>query len=414
MSRLQWLFHFFLRYYRSLGLRVSLYAVLSLLAALISPAVQRLIGPNATELLDFGSVTPVLTILATSMLAVSTFSLNIMVSAYRAAAASTTPRAHRILLENTTTQSVLATFIGAFVYALVSIILYQVGFYPADAAVVVMAMTILVVALVVVALLRWIEHLSTLGSVDDSIDAVAKRAEDALSDLASAPTFGASPITAGTVIPTDCSPVTAPRSGYLQIVDVPGLHAALAQENVIYLRFRPGTHVLDGQVIAGVSGTAAISDQKTYSDFFTIGNERTFEQDANYGLCVLAEIASKALSPGINDPGTAIAVLHRTTALLWGYALSPIDVSAPQCPRVFVPHLAHVDMLNNAFAPIARDGAGVVEVATELRTCLAQLASSGHGEICDAARTMAANALELSKDNRLRQEDLEHLRKIEV
>ncbi|WP_295313798.1 DUF2254 family protein, partial [Roseobacter sp.] len=155
MSRISWMFLIFLRYYRNLGLRVSLYALLSCIAAFASPFVVRYLSATTTDVLDFSSVIPVLTILASSMLAVSTFSLNIMVTAHRAAAETTTPRMHRLLLENTTTQSVLATFIGAFVYSLASIILYQAGFYSDQAAIVVMGVTIVVVVLVVVSMLRW-------------------------------------------------------------------------------------------------------------------------------------------------------------------------------------------------------------------------------------------------------------------
>ncbi|MFK7762803.1 MAG: DUF2254 domain-containing protein [Roseobacter sp.] len=389
MSRLTWLFHFFLRTYRHLGLRVSLYALLSLLAALISPAVLLLLGPNAIFALEFDAVIPVLSILATSMLAVSTFSLNIMVSAYRAAAAATTPRAHRVLLEDTTTQSVLATFIGAFVYSLASIILFQVQFYPEDAAVIVMAVTIVVVLLVVVALLRWIQHLSTLGSVDDSIDAVAQRAQDALTNLAKSPTLGAEPILQDTILPTECDVIEAPASGYIQLIDVTGLQSTLSDGSTIYVRSRPGAHVLHGQVLAWVSGTCSATQKAQLAKSFTIGNQRTFEQDATYGLVVLSEIACKALSPGINDSGTAIAVINRATALLWRYAHTAIKEPDLVATRVFVPEVDHESMLDSVFTPIARDGADVLEVTTHLRLALTDLSTLPHSKLQDAAQKLS-------------------------
>lgn len=389
MARLTWLFHFVLRTYRHLGLRVSLYALLSLLAALISPAVLLLLGPNTIFALDFDAVIPVLSILATSMLAVSTFSLNIMVSAYRAAAAATTPRAHQVLLEDTTTQSVLATFIGAFVYSLASIILFQIQFYPEDAAVVVMAVTILVVLLVVIALLRWIQHLSTLGSVDDSIDAVAQRAQEALTNLAKSPTLGAEPITQDTILPTECDVIEAPTSGYIQLIDVTGLQSTLPQGSAIYVRARPGAHVLSGQVLAWISGTCSATQKTQLSKSFTIGNQRTFEQDASYGLIVLSEIACKALSPGINDSGTAIAVIHRATTLLWRYAHTATQKAAPVASQVFVPEVDHQSMLDSVFAPIARDGANILEITTHLRFALNDLSTAPHPKLQGAAQQLS-------------------------
>ena len=412
MSRLKSLILIALRYYRSLGLRVSLYALLSLLAASLSWLVQRYFAPDTKSLLDFDSVMPVLSILATSMLAVSTFSLNIMVSAHRAAAASTTPRVHRILLEDTTTQSVLSTFIGAFVYSLTSIILYQTGFYPEEAAAIVMTITILVVILVIMSMLRWIQHLTNLGSVDDSIRAVYLKARDALDELAATPTFGAQPIAQDTVMPEGALPLAAPASGYIQLVDIPHLQACLPEGGAVYLGCRPGAHVLKGQTIAWISGAVESERRGKLGRAFTIGDQRTFEQDATYGLVVLSEIASKALSPGINDAGTAIAVIHTLKKLLWTFARNQTEDMAPTAPRVFMPPPDYQELMNAAFAPIARDGAGTIEVATNLRKALTDLATSGHDALASAAHKTAAQALVQAEGAGLTDHELENLREI--
>ncbi len=60
------------------------------------------------------AVDNILNILASSMLAVTTFSLSIMVTAYGSATTNVTPRATRLVVEDVTTQNVLATFIGSF------------------------------------------------------------------------------------------------------------------------------------------------------------------------------------------------------------------------------------------------------------------------------------------------------------
>ena len=157
------------RLYRKLWLRVTLYALASLIAAGAGSVADLFLSDQLIGLVKPGAVMPVLTILASSMLAVSTFSLNVMVSAHRTAAQIATPRVHRLLLEDTTTQAVLAAFVGAFVFSLTSIVLFQSGIYDDSAAIVVMGVTVLVVVLVIAAILRWIEHLSTLGSLDDSL-----------------------------------------------------------------------------------------------------------------------------------------------------------------------------------------------------------------------------------------------------
>ncbi|WP_300032047.1 DUF2254 domain-containing protein [uncultured Roseobacter sp.] len=409
MSRLRWLKLVLLRYYRDMGLRVLLYALLSLAATLISPFANALLDESLKAKIDFSAVMAVLTILASSMLAVSTFSLNIMVSAHRAAADAATPRVHRILLEDTTTQSVLAAFIGAFVYSLGSIVLYRLGFYPEDAAFVMMMITTLVVIWVVVSLLRWIQHLTTLGSVEASLDAARGRAREALLSLARHPRYGASPLTGETVLPQETTPLPAPQSGFLQLIDMAKLEDCLPQGAAIYLDMRPGSHVLERQVIAQVSGTVDAGTLERLGKTFTFGRIRTHEQDARFSLAVLSEIASRALSPGINDPGTAIEAVLALKSVLWDYTLQTPDPDAPAAPRVFAAFPDPADLLEAGFAAIARDGAGTVEVALALRQSLAALAAADAPDMARAARAFADVALDASAAAALPRRDMEQL-----
>ncbi|MEO1424081.1 MAG: DUF2254 family protein, partial [Pseudomonadota bacterium] len=167
------------RFLRRIGVRVAGFAVLAVMVALLAPLIQSMVGEDLSSRVDQGAVMPVLTILASSMLAVSTFSINVMVSAYRAAADAATPRVHRLLLEDTTTQTVLSTFMGAFIYALFSILLVQAGLMPEDSALPILVVTAFVVLLVIMAMLSWIDHLSVLGSVDHSLETASARAEEA-------------------------------------------------------------------------------------------------------------------------------------------------------------------------------------------------------------------------------------------
>lgn len=410
MSRLNWAKLLFLRYYRNMGLRVVLYVLLSLSAIALSPVVGPLFGDAFGIEMDFSSVLPVLTILASSMLAVSTFSLNIMVSVHRAAAAQATPRVHRILLEDTTTQSVLSAFIGAFVYSLGSIVFYHLGLYPEDAAIVVMGITTLVVVIVVISLLRWIEHLTDLGSVEDSLRLSRTRASDTLVACARMPRFGASALTPDTVLPSRTTPLCAPCSGVVQLVNMAQLHDALPDTMSAYLSVRPGQHVLEGQVLADLSGDAGDEVLRAACRAFTIGEHRTHEQDAEFGLLVLSEIASKALSPGINDPGTAIEVLHIQKSLLWNYGNTRKDDAPPTAPRIFAAFPDPGDLIEAAFAAVARDGADTIEVALTLRRTLAALAGSDNDDLANAARAFARTALCHAEEAGLPERSLDRLR----
>lgn len=378
----------FMRLYRKLWLRVCLYAIGSLLVAVVGPWSAKLLPDSVSMTLPSSAVMPILTILASSMLAVSTFSLNVMVSAHRAAAQNTTPRVHRLLLEDTTTQSVLAIFIGAFVYALTSIVLTQMGFYTSEALLALMGVTVLIVALVIGAILRWIEHLSTLGSHDDTLALVRNRTQARFKTYRKKPAFGALPMTDAVVMPDICTDIVAPRSGYIQLLDVHGLSGATPDRSTTYILHVPGQHVLKGTVLAQVSGNHSDVILSTIQSHFTLGDQRSFEQDPLLGLQILSEIASRALSPGINDPGTAIQVINTLTTVLW--EASHIEPEPPETcvQNIVVSALSGVDILDTAFSAIARDGASLAEVQTTLQTALIALKTSPDIDMSDAAQKL--------------------------
>ena len=80
----------------------------------------------------------------------------------------------------------------------------------------------------------------------------------------------------------------------------------------------------------------------------------------SFGLTVLAEVASRALSPAVNDPGTAIDAIGRGVRLLtrWG---KHGDISL-RYPRLWVPKILTGGLFEDFFRPIARGGAGMAEV----------------------------------------------------
>jgi uncharacterized membrane protein len=121
---------------------------------------------------------------------------------------------------------------------------------------------------------------------------------------------------------------------------------------------------------------------------FLIGDDRTFQEDPRFGLVVLSEIAGRALSPAVNDPGTAIDIIGTFVRLfvLWTAPAAKQNDEAPRYDRVEVPEIAVRDMFDDAFSAIARDGAGVLEISIRLQKALRSLALIGDAEMRDAAK----------------------------
>lgn len=379
-----------LRLSRKLWVRVALMAGLALVAALATMLFEDTLPSGLRDRFGPGAVMPILTILASGMLAVSTFSLNVMVSAFRAAADQATPRAHRILLKDTTTQSVLAVFIGAFVYSLSAILLLKSGLHGEGTVTILMGVTAMIVVLVIVAMVRWIDHLSDLGSMDATLRVIEAQTRAGLRQSRARPGFGARTLSADTVIPEDAKPLPAPASGFLQVVDLAAISKCLPGPAAhVYLTEEPGASVLKGQLIGYVAGLDEDALDAVQSAL-VIGDERTFEQDVTFGLLILSESASRALSPGVNDPGTAIDVIARLERLLWAWAQTPPEDTALEHPQVYLPKLEPKSLISEAFAGIARDGSGQIEVVERLLKALTALQDSPEDELNSAARDMAA------------------------
>jgi len=108
--------------------------------------------------------------------------------------------------------------------------------------------------------------------------------------------------------------VGALEDGYLQLIDADALMALASGEDLLLrLERRPGHYLVKGRAMVmvwpGQRVTETLVDNMTAA--FVIGNQRTAAQDVEFSFNQLVEIAVRALSPGINDPFTAIACVDR-------------------------------------------------------------------------------------------------------
>lgn len=371
------------RFFRKLWVRAASFAVLGVAIVPLARVTGPLIPGDLVALTGAGSVRSILNILASSMLAVTTFSLSIMVSAYSSAAAAVTPRAVTLLMQDRTSQTVLSTFIGAFLFGLVGIIGIEAQAFTQSGLLVLFLTTIVVIALVVVALIRWISHLTSFGRLADSTRRVEEATADALRTRARSPALGGVPAPPDRGPPAGCRALCGPGTGYLQHIDMPRLEAyakaiAPGEGNagkpgpLLHLAALPGSFVHPAAPLIWVPADLPEDREASLIQAFLVGEERSFDQDPRFGLCVLCEIAERALSPAVNDPGTAIDILGRSVRILAHWLdRTPVAV---EYPGVSVPSLRIEDLFDDFFPAIARDGAGVLSVQLRLQKTLLALA----------------------------------------
>jgi uncharacterized membrane protein len=163
------------------------------------------------------------------------------------------------------------------------------------------------------------------------------------------------------------------RAGMLMSIDVAGL-ATLAATRDCWLEVlvQPGEYMAHGTPLARVhrSGSSAVTATEL-RDHMLVGPERTLVQDPGFALRQLVDVASRALSPAINDPTTASQAVGHIVDLLSTVATRP-DVTgwyadAAGTARVRLPELGFARLATLGLTEIALYGAGAPQVNRRLR-----------------------------------------------
>lgn len=382
MSRWRWLLTLFAR---KLWLRASVMALIGVFTAAAGIVFAPYVPDAWTIKIGAQAIDGILNVLASSMLAVTVFSVSTMVTAYGAATNNVTPRATKLLMEDNTSQNVLGTFIGSFLFSLVGIIALSTGLYGSQGRAILLVVTIGLIALIAVTILRWIDYLARFGRLGETIQRVEEATWKAMKTRLAHRHLGGRPMEGGA--PEAARPVFAKAIGYVQHIDVGALEdCAKTADRAVFVIALPGVFADPSQPVAMVSGPEDEAVHRAVAEAFTVGTERTFDQDPRFGLSVLAEIASRALSPAVNDPGTAIDVIGRAVRLLVQWGRHDASEAEITCSHVFVPAVAIGDMFDDVFTSIARDGAGTLEIQLRLQRAFLALVETDREVFGDAVR----------------------------
>ena len=339
------------------------------------------------------------TILASTMLTVATFSVSAVANAFAAVGNSASPRATSIVMADARIQSTLAAFLAAFIYAVVSITaLSAVGFGNVGRFMLFLGF-VLLVAWVLMSFLAWVDRVSRLGMLGDTLERVSAAARKAFSEPGLAGPLG------GKSHPEDEDPpdgtvLRFDSFGYIQHIDMEALQALAEKRDAeIWLSVRPGKLVTP-RVPVGIFRADAEPDDDDLAAIracFSTGSERSPQTDPRFSMILLAEVAGRALSPAVNDPGTAIAVIGLQLELFHLWAENGRESGdPPRFDRISLPTITAEDLIFDAFTPVARDGAGSIEVCFRLQKGLRALMHMNHPPLCEAASAYRETALELS------------------
>lgn len=267
-----------------------------------------------------------LSIIAGSTIAIASTVFSITIAAVSYASGTYGPRLLTNFMEDRGNQYSLATFIATFVYSLTVLRTIrgedEVAGNAVDAAAdalpgFVPQLSLLVayglMALSVAVLVYFLNHIPASIRINTVIEGIAERlllqVEKAYPDC----DCGLEPEQAERGVP-----VNAHANGYVQLIDHDDLEAIATEiGTTVSLRLRTGDFVHPGVPVAEVPDEAAAAAlEGRLDEVLVLGATRTAEQDPQFLIDELVEIALRALSPAINDPFTAITVLHWLSAAL--------------------------------------------------------------------------------------------------
>ncbi|KIQ97318.1 DUF2254 domain-containing protein [Lysobacter sp. A03] len=412
-SRLQWLV---LQLSRQMWVRATAFSLLGIVTALAAILLKRFIPDELTTQIGATAVGSLLNIIASSMLAVTIFSLSTMVAAFASSTNNVTPRATRLLSADSTAQNALATFVGSFLFSVVGIICLHTGLYGDSGRVILYAVTLGVLVIIVITLLRWIDYVLELGRVGPTSERVEKEATASIHARYKLPYLGGAPLHGDSdAADSPGMPVTAQKIGYVQYIDMGALQELAEDADLhVVVHLLPGDLAGPGRPVASVTGTHDEEIARKLAKAFNISAERSFDQDPRLGLCVMAEIASRALSPAVNDPGTAIEILSRGARVLAQWSAPYTDEldkdEEVRFSRIRVPGVKLDDLFDDFFVAIARDGATTVEVAIQLQKVLHMLASIDQPRYRQAALEQSRSALARCETALTLPDDLQRVR----
>lgn len=327
-------------------------------------------GPQQAP--DFASA------LVGAMITLTALAFSITMVVLALAAQQLGPRLIEHFMSDRGTQAALGLFMGTVVYLLLILRAMDGAKSSTSPALAITGGTFLVLVSVVTflffvhSLARSIVSDTVVARVGDTLDRAicgAFPAETAPGNDEPAPSRGA--------------PIRLPLRGYVQRIDYASLvRAAQRQNAVVELAYDAGAHVINGQVDGWIIATGDLSDTLRASVVF--GAQRNAGHDPEWSVRQLVEIALRALSPGVNDVFTALAVIDR---LALAMALLAERGDAPRvwrdesgAARVFGPAPHFSLMLDAAFTQIREAGPSQFAVLRRLAEKLDALAgATRHG-----------------------------------
>lgn len=328
---------------------------------------------------------------AGSMIAIAGTVFSMTLVALSLASSQLGPRLLRNFMRDTANQVVLGTFVATFVYCLLVLRTIRRADEGAFVPHLSVSIGVLLAVVSIGVLIYFIHHISVSIQADQVVARVGRELVDGIdrlfpdhlgkpeSEVSSAPGEAELP----EAFSREARPVGALEDGYLQQIDADALmDLACEQDLLLRLERRPGHYLIKGRAMVMVWPGDRVTDTLVdkMNAAFVLGNQRTATQDIEFSFDQLVEIAVRALSPGINDPFTAIACVDRLGTALCRLARrdmpSPYRFDPHGRLRLVAPGSTFAGIVDTAFNQIRQSARSNPAVAIRMLDAIVQIA--GH------------------------------------
>jgi uncharacterized membrane protein len=330
---------------------------------------------------DAGTARDLLSSLLSGLITMTSLVVSITMVVLSLAAGQLGPRLIISFIRDRQIQVVLGLFMGTIVYTLLVLRSVTDKLGPETIPHVAVAVASALTLLCLFALLFYVHKIARSIIADTVVREVADALEDAIAKASPEHRDPPEEVPDPTAFLTRTT-VSVGVAGYVQVIDYGQLVGLATKEDVfIEARIRAGHFVLrDGEhleILSNAPVPDALADDLRKT--IVIGPERTSTQDLEYSVRQLVEIAVRALSPGVNDPFTALAVVNRLGAALECAAGHPDPPSLHVDDKGVVRVRAHVTnfvgLVDASFNQIRQAATGNAAVLIQMSDTIGQLAA---------------------------------------
>jgi uncharacterized membrane protein len=360
----------------------GLLGVLAIVAGIILPTVDERTGTTIGIAFSPDAARGVLGALASGMIAFTGFVFSILLLAVQFGSSQFSPRMLRRFLRDPTTKLALGIFIATFLYSLT--VLRYVG-RPDNPNFVPNSSISIALALLIASMLAFLRliHRTTAGlRVASVLGVLAHDARKAIDKVYPDPAPATGEQTVAELPSPSRTVLYRGGAAILQSVDAGGLVGDAERADVV-IELVPsiGDLLVEGDPLFRVHGEGGAEIEETeLQHSIAVGDERTMRQDPAFAFRLLADISSKALSPGVNDPSSAAQALDQIEVLLRTLGrrrLTPGVLRGPSgSERLRWPAPSWEDYVSLALDETRQYGEGSVQVSRRLMALLEHLRDS--------------------------------------